>query len=142
MNRMTKITRRDALTRGGAAVALGGTIAVAGTVGTAVAAVGTQAPDALQAGVQAVIADIRSLPGSTVNCVYEALQKVADRLDRLATGLSIPVAADELDGTSALTPQQQIAAWQQEMLGLADKILALRQSLSAGAITTQAAAGD
>ncbi len=64
---------------------------LAGMAGAAAAlpamtAVGTQAPDTLQAGVQVFIADIRALPGSTPYDVYLVLQGVADRLERLAAG--------------------------------------------------------
>ena len=70
-----KITRRHAL----AGVASG---AIAVPVLSALDAA-AQSSDALHMGVQAIITQIRSLPGSTLVCVYQALQDVADQLEQL-----------------------------------------------------------
>ena len=69
----TKTTRRSVL-----AGMAGGAVALP------VMTTGIDPGGALPAGVQAVIADIRSLPGSTPYDVYVELQDVADTLDRLA----------------------------------------------------------
>ena len=63
--------------------------AVAGAGGAAMALpafVGTQRPDGLPPGVQAVIADIRSLPASTPPKVYRVLQTVADLIESCQPG--------------------------------------------------------
>lgn len=71
------VSRRDLITRGGLA-ALGAAVAVPSLGAT---------PD-LAAEVRRVIADLRALPGSTPHCVYLAQQDLADRLERLAGGVS------------------------------------------------------
>ena len=65
-----------------------GVIATMAAAATVAVTPASATDDALRAGVQALIAELRALPGSTPWGVYLALQAVGDRLERVTGGVS------------------------------------------------------